>query len=223
MNWQQWRTLCLRDIRLAMRRPGETLHVLFFFIMTVTLFPLASSPSATTLQAIGPGVLWVCAVLACLLLLGELLESDWRDGALEALLFMPLNLPLALSAKIVARWLCGALPLVMVSPLLGLQLELPTSVLPMLAGTLALGTLALLFIGAPGAALILGTRNGGMLLGLLILPLFLPVLIFGALAVAGAQAGRSVEAELSILLALTLLAVFFSPLATAACLRLACE
>ena len=215
-------TVMGRDIRLALRRPSDALYALFFFVVTATLFPLATSPEAALLRAIGPGVLWVSALLATLILLGDLFESDWRDGTLEQLLLSPLPFTWAVIAKITARWLTCAVPLVLVSPLLGLQFELGTTALLLLPLTLALGTLALAFIGSVGAALTLGLRNGSMLLALLVLPLFVPVLIFGAMAVAQADSGR-IEAELSVLAAFALLAVFFSPFATAASLRLACE
>lgn len=167
-------------------------------------------------------MLWVSALLATLILLGDLFESDWRDGTLEQLLLSPLPFTWAVIAKITARWLTCAVPLVLVSPLLGLQFELGPTALLLLPLTLALGTLALAFIGSVGAALTLGLRNGSMLLALLVLPLFVPVLVFGAMAVAQADSGR-IEAELSVLAAFALLAVFFSPFATAASLRLACE
>ena len=215
-------TVMGRDIRLALRRPSDALYALFFFVVTATLFPLATSPEAALLRAIGPGVLWVSALLATLILLGDLFESDWRDGTLEQLLLSPLPFTWAVIAKITARWLTCAVPLVLVSPLLGLQFELGTTALLLLPLTLALGTLALAFIGSVGAALTLGLRNGSMLLALLVLPLFVPVLVFGAMAVAQADSSR-IEAELSVLAAFALLAVFFSPFATAASLRLACE
>ncbi|MCP9759689.1 heme exporter protein CcmB [Aquitalea sp. S1-19] len=212
-----------RECALVLRKPGDALSALFFFVLCATLFALSINPEPQLLRALGPGALWVCALLSSLIVVGELFEGDWRDGTLEQLLLSPLPLPAMVAAKALARWLGSALPLVLVSPLLGLQFELSGSALLLLPLTLLLGTLALVFVGSIGAALTLGLRSGSMLLSLLLLPLYIPVLIFGALAVAGAQSGSGFEAELSILAALCLLSVFFAPFASAACLELACE
>jgi len=216
-------TLVVRDLRLAFRRKAEVLSGLFFFVVVAALFPLAIGPEAATLRHIGPGVLWVGALLASMLTLPRLFENDWRDGSLEHLVLSPQPLGLLVLGKIFAHWLVSGLPLVALAPLLGLQFDLPTDALGMLALSLLLGTPVLSYIGAIGAALTLGVRGGGVLIALLVLPLFVPVLVFGAGAVEALNSGLGAQAHISILLAMLLPAVFFSPWACSAALRIALE
>ena len=212
-----------RDLRLAFRRKAEVLSGLFFFVVVAALFPLAIGPEAVTLRHIGPGVLWVGALLASMLTLPRLFENDWRDGSLEHLVLSPHPLGLLVLGKILAHWLVSGLPLVALAPLLGLQFDLPSEALGMLALSLLLGTPVWSCIGAIGAALTLGVRGGGVLIALLVLPLFVPVLVFGAGAVEALSSGLGAQAHVSILLAMLLPAVFFSPWACSAALRIALE
>jgi len=215
--------LVARDLRLAFRRKAEVLSGVFFFVVVAALFPLAIGPEAATLRHIGPGVLWVGALLASMLTLPRLFENDWRDGSLEHLVLSPHPLGLLVLGKIVAHWLVSGLPLVALAPLLGLQFDLPSDALGMLALSLLLGTPVLSCIGAICAALTLGVRGGGVLVALLVLPLFVPVLVFGAGAVEALNSGLGAQAHVSILLAMLLPAVFFSPWACSAALRIALE
>ena len=212
-----------RDLLLSFRRRNEILTVLFFFTMVASLFPLAVSPEAAWLRRIGPGVLWVAALLATLLSLSRLFAGDHQDGCLDQLSLSPLPLPFLVWGKIFAYWLVSGLPLVVIAPLLGLQFGLDAGALETLTIALLLGTPTLALLGAIGAALTLGVRGGGMLLGLLVLPLYVPTLIFGASAVEAQNAGLDAKAYLSLLAALFAITLFFAPLATAAALRLAIE
>lgn len=212
-----------RDLRLALRRRADLAAVLFFFVIVVSLFPLGVGPEPERLREIAPGVLWVAALLATLLSLPRLFADDFRDGTLEQLALAPLPLGLTVFAKVLAHWLVCGVPLAVLSPLLGLQFGLSGEALVVLSGALFIGTPALSGIGAIGAALTLGVRGGGVLVSLLILPLYTPVLIFGAGAVDAAVNGIGVEAHLSLLAALTLAGVFFAPWPAAAALRIALE
>jgi heme exporter protein B len=215
--------LLRRDLRLAMRRKSEWLGAVFFFVLVAALFPLAIGPEPTTLRLIGPGVLWVGALLASMLSLGRLFEADHQDGSLEQMALSAAPLSWLVSAKVAAHWLISGLPLVLLSPLLGLQFGLSPQSLVMLTVTLLIGTPILALLGAIGAALTLGVRGGGVLQSLLLLPLYVPVLVFGSGAVDAQMRGLGGEAHLSVLLALLLVAAAFSPWACAAALRLALE
>ena len=212
-----------RDLLLALRRKAEVLTGVFFFVVVASLFPLAIGPEMATLRKVAPGVIWVGALLASMLSLGRLFESDHRDGTLEHLALSPAGLPGLVAAKILAHWLTSGLPLVLLAPLLGLQFDLPVDSLGVLMLTLLIGTPVLSLIGAIGAALTLGVRGGGVLLSLLVLPLFVPVLVFGAGAVESQMAGLGSEAHVSILMALFLPAAALSPWACAVALRIALE
>jgi heme exporter protein B len=194
-----------------------------FYVIVVSLFPLASSPDRTLLAALGPGVLWVAALLASLLSLPRLFASDFADGTLEQIALSPYPLPALLSGKIVAHWLATGVPIVALAPLLGLQYGLDAQVLGVVALSLLIGTPILSLLGAIGAALTLGARGGGSLLALLILPLYVPVLIFGAGSADAIRAGLSASPTLSLLGAGLLLAVVGAPLATAAAVRIALD
>ncbi len=212
-----------RDLRLAMRRQADIVSVLFFFIIVVSLFPLGIGPEPEQLRKLAPGVLWVAALLATMLSLPRLFADDHRDGTLEQLALAPQPLALIVLGKVLAHWLVSGLPLALLAPLLGLQFDLASEALWTLTLSLLIGTPALSGIGAIGAALTLGVRGSGVLVSLLILPLYIPVLIFGAGAVDAAIAGMGAQAHLSLLGALTLAGVFFAPWPTAAALRIALE
>ncbi|WP_445156761.1 heme exporter protein CcmB [Halomonas sp. E14] len=214
-----WATL-KRDLVLLMRRRSEVLNPLVFFAIVITLFPIGISPDPALLAAIAPGLLWVAALLAALLSLDSLFRADFDDGSLEQLLLTPQPLPLLVLAKVAVHWLLTGLPLALMAPLLGLMLALPAGSYVVLAVSLALGSASLSLIGAIGAALTVGLSRGGVLLSLLVLPLYIPVLIFGAGAVQAAIFGDGVLAHLSILGALLALALIFAPLAIAASLRI---
>src|SRR5689334_12233686 len=196
-----FRLLVLRDLRLALRQGGDAAMVVAFFVLTVILFPFGVGPEADLLARIAPGILWVTALLAALLSLERLFLADWEDGSLEALALMPLSLEAQVLAKCLAHWLVAGLPLIVVAPLLAL-LHLDAAGYPVLVLSLLLGTPTLSLIGAVGAALSLGARRGGVLLSLLVLPLYIPVLIFGVAAVEAAIGGFGVRPHLLLLGAL---------------------
>jgi len=212
-----------RDLKLAMRRQADLVSVLFFFIIVASLFPLGVGPEPQLLKKLAPGVLWVGALLATMLSLPRLFADDYRDGTLEQLVLAPQPLGLTVIGKVIAHWLVSGLPLALLAPVLGLQFDLETDALLILTVSLLIGTPALSGIGAVGAALTLGLRGGGVLVSLLVLPLYIPVLIFGAGAVDAAVTGMGAEAHLSILGALAIGGVFFAPWATAAALRISLE
>ena len=208
-----------RDLLLAYRRKSEFVQPLFFFVIVVTLFPLGVSPESQTLRTIAPGVIWIAALLATLLGLESLFRADFEDGTLEQLLLSPHPLALLVLAKIAAHWFLVGLPLVLLAPLLAVLLHLPLSGLGALVQTLLLGVPVLSLIGSVGSGLTVGLRRGGVLIALLVLPLYVPVLIFGATAVDAAGAGLDVSGHILLLAALLVLSLTLTPLATAAALR----
>jgi heme exporter protein B len=212
-----------RDVLLALRRKSEVLTTLFFFVIVVSLFPLGVGPESALLKKIAPGVLWVAALLSTLLGLPRLFAADHQDGTLEQMALSPSPLTMLIAGKIAAHWLLCGLPLVVLAPVLGLQFDLDSQVLGILSLSLLLGTPLLSLIGAMGAALTLGVRGGGVLLAVLVLPLYIPTLIFGAGAVEAQSAGLALEGHLSLLAALLALATFFAPWATTVALRLTLE
>ena len=213
-------TILKRDLMLAVRHRGEIANPLLFFVITASLFPMGVSPERDTLRLLAPGVLWVAALLSTLLSLDSMFRSDFEDGALEQLLVSPQPLTVLVLAKISAHWLVTGLPLILVSPLLGLLLALPAAAMPALLITLALGTPILSLVGSIGVALTVGLRRGGALLSLLVLPLYIPVLIFGANAVGAAATGLPVVGQIYMLAALLALSLTLAPLAAAASLRI---
>jgi heme exporter protein B len=218
-----FRWIVARDLLLAWRRRADVLSTLFFFVIVVSLFPLGVGPEMQLLRTIAPGVVWVAALLASMLSLGRLFENDYHDGTLEQMLLTPQPLYLLVLGKVVAQWLVSEVPLVLVAPLLGLQFGLSPRTLLVLCVSLLIGTPALSFIGAIGAALTLGLRGGGVLLALLILPLYIPVLIFGAGAVDATINGMDATPHLYLLGAMLVLSAVFTPWATAAALRISLE
>lgn len=222
-----WRVfLCIlgRDITLAMRRRTDVLTTLFFFVIVVSLFPLGVGTEKQILRILGPGVVWVAALLASMLALERLFAADYEDGTLEQMLMTPQPLALLVLAKIAAHWLLTGLPLVAIAPLVGMQYHLDDVAVGTMVLALLVGTPILSLLGAIGAALTLGLRGGGILLSLLILPLYIPVLVYGAGAVTVSAANfADTQPYFSLLGAFLLLALIFSPLAAAAALRISIE
>ena len=212
-----------RDLKLALRSKAELGVQLLFYVIVVSLFPLGVGPEPGILRMLGPGVLWVAALLASLLALPRLFAADFADGTLEQIALAPYPLPALIAGKILAHWLATGAPLVALSPLLAMQFGLGGEETTILAVGLLLGTPTLSLLGAIGAALTLGVRTGGALLALLILPLYVPILIFGAGAVEALRAGLAPGGELSILAAALLAAVVGAPLACAAAVRIALD
>jgi heme exporter protein B len=212
-----------RDLVLAMRRRADVLTTLVFFVMVVSLFPLGVGPELSMLRKMAPGVLWVAALLASMLSLGRLFSADYLDGTLEQMMLAPQSLSMLVLGKMVAHWMVSGLPLVLMAPVLGLQFDMSVQALGVLIVGLLLGTPILSMIGAIGAALTLGLRGGGVLLSLLVLPLCIPVLIFGTGAVEAISSGLSVVSHLSLLGALLVLSFVFTPWVTAQALRISME
>ncbi|MBL8035930.1 MAG: heme exporter protein CcmB [Nitrospira sp.] len=221
--WDAISGIIQRDLLLAMRRWSDAAMSVFFLVIVVSLFPLGVGPEPAVLRTIAPGVLWVAALLTCLLSLGRVFTPDYLDGVLEQMVLVPQPLSLLVLGKVLAHWVISGLPVVLLSPLLGLQFGLDGEALGVLVLSLLLGTPTLSMIGAIGAALVLGVRGSGLLVALLVLPLYVPVLIFGAGAVTSSMAGIGGEANLSLLGACLVLSLFLAPWATAAALRIALE
>ena len=216
-------SIARRDLLVASRRKSDAVAPLLFFIVVATLFPLGLGPEPEMLRRIGPGVLWVGALLATMLSMTRLFASDYEDGTLEQMALSPEPLAALVYGKLAAHWLTTGLPLIVAAPLLGLQYSLPADTIAVLALSLAIGTPLLSLVGAIGAALTLGVRGGGMLMALLVLPLYVPALVFGAGAVEAGAAGTGAEPHLSLLGACLALAAFFAPWAITAALRIALE
>lgn len=218
LRWIVW-----RDLMLAWRRRSDMLSTVFFFVIVVSLFPLGIGPETQLLRQIAPGVVWVAALLASMLSLGRLFSNDYHDGTLEQLLLTPQPLYLVVLGKILAHWIVAEVPLVLIAPLVGLQFGLSSETLWVLLASLLLGTPVLSLIGSIGAALTLGLRGGGVLISILVLPLYIPALIFGAGAVDATIMGMSPAANLYLLGAFAIVSLLFSPWATAAALRISLE
>ncbi len=210
-----------RDLLLSLRRPADAANMLVFFAIVVTLFPLAVGPERETLRMMAPGVVWAAALLASMLGLSRLFAGDHADGTLEGMLMASEPLTVIVASKVLAHWLVAGLPLALAAPLFALQFDLPAEAAWRLSLSLLLGTPVLSLIGAIGAALTLGVRGGGVLVALLVLPLYVPVLIFGAGAVAADADGAT--AHLLMLGGLLAAALALAPWATAAALRIALE
>lgn len=217
------RCVIYRDLLLAMRQRADVLTALAFFVIVVSLFPLGVGPEPNLLRTIAPGVIWVAALLAAMLSLTRMFSADHADGTLEQMLIAATPLELIVAAKVIAHWLVSGLPLVLIAPVLALQFDLHQELLGVLTLSLLLGTPVLSLIGAIGAALTLGLRGGGVLLSLLVLPLYVPVLIIGAGTVDMAGAGLSPQAHFMVLTAILLVAAVFVPWAVAVALRISAE
>jgi heme exporter protein B len=209
-----------RDLLLALRRRSEIANPLFFFVLVITLFPLGVGAKPHLLQAIAPGIIWVSALLAAMLSLDSLFRSDFDDGSLEQMLLSPHPVSILILGKVFAHWLVTGLPLLLIAPLLAVFLGLPNQSLGVLLLTLLLGTPVLSLIGAIGVALTVGLRRGGMILSLLVLPLYVPVLIFASNAVEMAAGGLPITAQINILIAMLMLALTLAPWPTAAALKM---
>ncbi len=212
-----------RDLHLAMAQGMDNVMVVVFFVLAVVLFPFGIGPEVNILARISAGVIWVAALLASMLSLERLFQTDYEDGSLELLGLSPVHLEVIVLAKVAAHWLTTGLPLIVVAPLLAVLLHMNAGGFAVLVGALALGTPTLSLIGAVGAALVLGSRRGGVLLSLLVLPLYIPVLIFGVSAVDAAIGGFEMKAQFLILGGLALGALALCPWAAAAALRQALE
>lgn len=212
-----------RDLLLAFRRRSDFMNPLAFFLIVCSLFPLGISPDPKQLAILAPGILWVVALLACLLSSDTLFRSDFDDGSLELMLISPVSMYIQVLAKTVAHWLLTGFPLTLLAPLLGLLLQLPSSGMAALVIAMAMGTATLSFIGAIGAGLTVGLRKGGLLLSLIILPLYIPVLIFGVASVKAAVDGFDYAGQLAVLGAFLALAVTLAPLAIAASVRISAD
>ena len=213
--------IVVRDLRLTLRRRGDVFNQLVFFVIVVTLFPLGAGPEPNLLRAMAPGIVWVAALLAAMLSLSRIFAADHADGSLEQMLVSAHPLGVLVAGKTLAHWMGSGLPMALLAPLLGLQFDLPRESLGVLTLSLLIGTPVLSLIGAVGAALTLGVRGGGVLLALLVLPLYVPVLIFGAGGVAAAAAGLSASPHLSLLGAVLALSCVVAPWAACAALRVA--
>lgn len=213
----------VRDLRLGIARRGELAQPLLFFVLVASLFPLGIGPGPQTLATIGPGVIWIAALLATLLAGERLFRSDYEDGSLEQMMLSPHPAWVLVLAKVVAHWLLTGLPLILVAPVLGVLLNLPSAALGVLTLTLLLGTPTLSLVAAIGVALTVSLRRGGVLLTLLVLPLYVPVLIFASTAVTAAATGLPYDGQLALLGALFALALITAPFAAAAGLRINLE
>ncbi len=219
----RFRWLVRRDLRLALKRGSDSVNVVVFFVLTITLFPFGVGPESEMLARIAPGVIWVAALLAAMLSLDLLFRVDHDDGSLEQLALAPLPLEVTVLAKCLAHWLTTGLPLVVAAPLLAVLLNMDAEGFTALVAAMLLGTPSLSLIGAIGAALTVSLRRGGVLISLLVLPLFIPVLIFGVGAVDAAVYGVAAGSHLLVLGAMLLAALPLCPWASAAALRLALE
>lgn len=218
-----FRWVVARDLLLAWRRRADVLSTLFFFVIVASLFPLGIGPDMQLLRTIAPGVVWVAALLASMLSLGRVFANDYQDGTLEQILLTPQPLYLAIMGKVLAHWLVSEVPLVLIAPLLGVQFDLAPRTLLVLFVSLLLGTPVLSLIGSIGAALTIGLRGGGVLIALLILPLYIPVLIFGSGAVDASIIGGNPLPNIYLLGAVLVLSLVFAPWATSAALRISME
>lgn len=215
--------LIKRDLMLSYRHRNELLNPLLFFVIVVTLFPLGTSPEKSLLQTMAPGVIWVAALLAAMLSLDTLFKADYDDGTLEQMMLSPHSNSVLVLAKIISHWLVTGLPIILMAPLLGMLMYLPEEGIATLMLTLLLGTPILSLVGAIGMGLTLGLNRGGMLLSLLVLPLYIPVLIFSANAVDASMAGLSISGQIYFLGALLVLSITLAPLATATALKISVE
>ena len=212
-----------RELTIAFRRPAEILNPLWFFLIVITLFPLLMGPNPELLGKIASGIAWVAALLSALLSFERLFRDDYLDGSLEQLMLLPVGLPQVALAKVIAHWLLTGLPLILLSPIAAILLSLETHVWGALVLTLLLGTPILSCLGAIGVALTVGLRKGGTLLSLLILPLFLPVLIFAAAVLEAATINMNYSGQLAIIGAIVAITLTFSPVAIAGALRISLQ
>ncbi|MCF8473326.1 MAG: heme exporter protein CcmB [Emcibacter sp.] len=212
-------SIIMRDVSLSLRHGSATTMVVGFFIIVVSMFPFAIGPEQNILQRISVGVIWVAALLSCLLSLDRMFQTDYEDGSLDQFVLSPVPLELVVVAKSIAHWLTTSLPLIVIAPILGIMMNLPNEGFLPLIYTMLIGTPALSFIGGIGASLTVTLRRGGVLLSLLILPLYIPVLIFGVLAVKASIGGYDATSHYLLLLGFTLFSAAIAPWAAAAAIR----
>ena len=212
-----------RELLIAFRRQAEVFNPLWFFIIVITLFPLGVGPEPNLLARIAPGIVWVAALLAALLSMERLFRDDFVDGSLEQMLLMPTPLPILAFAKMLAHWMLTGLPLLLISPLLAILLSLEWETWKAVVLTLLIGTPTLSFLGAIGVALTVGLRKGGVLLSLLILPLYIPVLIFATSAIDAASLGMPYNGQMALMGAMLVASATLSPFAVAASLRISVQ
>ncbi|MCG6365614.1 heme exporter protein CcmB [Vibrio fluvialis] len=212
-------TIIRRELLIAFRRQADIFNPLWFFIIVITLFPLSIGPDPSLLSRIAPGIVWVAALLSALLSLERLFRDDYQDGSLEQMMLMPVPLPVVVISKVLAHWLLTGVPLILISPLLAILLSLDMSTWISVVLTLLLGTPTLSFIGAIGVALTVGLQKGGVLLSLLVLPLYIPILIFATSAIDAASLGMAYNGQLAILAAMFMGALTLTPFAISAALR----
>lgn len=209
-----------RELKVALRKSSEIINPLWFFLIVITLFPLSIGADPKLLSRVAPGIVWVAALLASLLSLERLLKDDFIDGSLEQLMLLPIPLPFTILAKVIAHWLLTGLPLLLLSPLVAVLLSFDFEIWLAIALTLLLGTPTLSFIGAIGVALTVGLRKGGVLLSLLVLPLYIPILIFATVTIDAASAGVDISGYLAILGAMLAGTATLAPFAASAALRI---
>jgi len=218
IRWLVW-----RDVTLAWRRRSDLAAALVFFVLVVTLFPLSVGPDTRLLRSIAPGIVWVAALLASMLCLGRLFADDFADGSLEQLVLSPQPISVIVLAKVFAQWLVSVVPLLIAAPLIGLQFGLPRGMPMVLTASLALGTPVVLLVGAIGAALTLGLRGASTLTSLLVMPLYVPTLVFGTSTVQATLSGLPLGADLRLLAATFVVALVLGPWAAAAAVRISLE
>ena len=211
--------ILVRDLKLAFQQGMDSIMVVMFFIIAVVLFPFGVGPDANIMSRIAAGVIWVAALLASMLSLERLFDTDYKDGSLELLIVQPVSLEIAVTAKIAAHWLTTGLPIIVAAPILAILMNLPFEGFGILIAALALGTPSMSLIGAIGAALILGARRSGVLLSLLVLPLYTPILIFGVSAINAKLGGFPVKSHLFVLNGLLLASIAVCPWVSANALR----
>lgn len=209
----------IRELTLAWKKPSQIIQPMVFFLMVVTLFPLGISPAPKTLQVIGPGVIWIAALLAIVLVVERLFSQDYQEGTIEAWLLSTVPMSLIVAAKLTAGWLISCAVIILISPVLALLMNVESHVIPALMLSLLIGTPILLFVGAIGNALTVSLNQGGVLLSLLILPLYIPVLIFATALIEAARLQMDYSGQLAILLSMLLVSCFFAPVAIAAALK----
>jgi heme exporter protein B len=212
-----------RDLRIAIRNPSSVLNPLLFFVISVSLFPLAISPEASTLMQIAAGIIWVTSMLSVLLSLNALFHYDYENGVLEQMVISHHSLPLLILSKTTAHWILTGIPIILLSPLLGVLLFLEGDSIKVLMFTLLLATPSLSLIGTIGASLIVGVKNSGMLLSLLILPLYIPILIFASSAVSQAQFDLEISSQLYFLSTILIVSLMGSPFVSALALKISLE
>ncbi|MDC0469971.1 heme exporter protein CcmB [Candidatus Pseudothioglobus singularis] len=212
-----------RDLKMALRNPSSFLNPLMFFVISISLFPIAISPEAQTLSSIAPGIIWVITMLSVLLSLNSLFHYDYDSGVLEQMVISHHSLPLILLAKTVAHWMLSGLPIIILSPFLGMALFINTEGIYILVLTLIIATPCLSLIGSIGASLVVGIKNSGMLLSLLILPLFIPILIFATSAVSQSQSNLPIDGQLYFLGFILILSLLITPFLSALSLKISLE